>query len=200
MLVVHHAGACIEPHGHKCTHGLVFIKPDLRLGFGQPFAEQARQSLPVTQGFDDSLGRKFLQRFRHLGRRVGGRLFAVAVKRDLRVIEFGFEQTLQHLARHLKVIWCAKPNGASDALTIGHAVVGPTWGQIKHVACVQRHLLFGLEVGQYFQWHIGLQDGIFHAADLPAAFALHLQQKNVVRIKVRPHATAVAGIRHHQIV
>jgi hypothetical protein len=74
--------------------------------------------------------------------------------------------------------------------------------QVQHVAGFEQPLVGGLELGELLQLHIRAELSGRHRiiADGPVALTQSLQQKHVVLIHVRAHATTGLGVGHHHIV
>ena len=106
------------------------------------------------------------------------------------------QQLLRQSLRGLRF----KSNRVGHAVPQRNAIMGALRGQIQHVARVEHPSFFCLELAQYFQGDVISQREVFLLADAPAALSMHLQQKNIVAVKVRPHATFVGRITDHDVI
>jgi hypothetical protein len=93
-----------------------------------------------------------------------------------------------------------KADRGGDALADRDAVVAPARWQVQHVARLEQPLARRRELGEHPERHVGAQARLDDRADAPAPAAPELQEKDVVRVDVRPDAAAVRCPRAHHVV
>ena len=93
-----------------------------------------------------------------------------------------------------------KSNRVGHALPQCDTIVGAVGRQIEHVTRVEHPRFFRFETSQNLQGRVVTQREVFLLADTPAPLAMHLQQKNIVAVKVWPNTAFVSRITDHDIV
>ena len=200
LRVVKHAGALVQAHVFDQTKVVGRLKPHAGFGVTQGFAQGAFQRQGLGQGFFQRLAGKVQQGCRNFARVGHRRLLGVFVHHILGAFIGRIGQAQKQFTRQLVLFGGAKTDGVRHALALGNAVVRPHRGQVEHVAGLQHVFFFGLEVGEDFQRHIGLQAEVFLPPNAPAALAMGLQQEHIVVVKVWANAALVGGKADHQII